>query len=364
MIRNMNAVPDLFTGMERRVLDNLASAVLLLDPQLAVRYANPAAEMLLAISARHIVGQPATGLLHSEGEALKNHITRARELGQVLTERGVILLQPEGRLTTVDCTVVPLSALDGEPGLLIEMQQVDRHLRITREEQLLSQQEATREVVRGLAHEIKNPLGGLRGAAQLLEAELGDPSLKEYTQVIIEEADRLQALVNRMLGPNRMPAYSRVAIHQVLERVRTLVKAEVGNRIDIRRDYDPSIPDLIGDADQLIQALLNIVRNAVRAIGDHGTVTLRTRVQRQFTIGNSRHRLVLQVDIIDDGPGIPEEIREKIFYPMVTSGTGGMGLGLSIAQSLINQHKGLIECRSRPGETVFTVYLPVETSND
>lgn len=356
----MNAAPDMFTGIERRALDNLASAVVLLGPDLRVGYANPAAEMLLALSARHIIDQPAQLILRSKVDALYQHILRVRDLAQPLTEREVVLLPPDGRLVTVDVTVVPLSTLDGEPGLVIEMQQVDRHLRITREEQLISQQEATRDVVRGLAHEIKNPLGGLRGAAQLLEAELMDPELKEYTQVIIEEADRLQNLVNRMLGPNRMPAYSKVGIHQVLERVRTLVKAEVGSRVVIKRDYDPSIPDLIGDTDQLIQAVLNIVRNAVRAVADGGVVTLRTRVQRQFTIGNRRHRLVLQLDIIDDGPGIEPELREKIFYPMVTSGTGGMGLGLSIAQSLINQHKGLIECRSRPGETVFTVYLPVE----
>lgn len=360
----MNAVPEIFAGMERRVLDNLASAVILLDPQLAVSYVNPAAEMLLAVSARHIIGQPAQIVLRGQNEPIFAHVLLARDMGQPLTEREVSLIQPEGRVVTVDCTVVPLSALDGEPGLLMELQQVDRHLRITREEQLLSQQEATRDVVRGLAHEIKNPLGGLRGAAQLLQGELHDPSLKEYTQVIIEEADRLQNLVNRMLGPNRMPAYSRVSIHHVLERVRTLVKAEVGDRVSIRRDYDPSIPDLIGDADQLIQAVLNIVRNAVRAVGDGGEVILRTRVQRQFTLGNRRHRLVLQLDIIDNGPGIPPDVRDKIFYPMVTSGTGGMGLGLSIAQSLINQHKGLIECRSQPGETVFTVYLPVETQND
>jgi len=360
----MNAVADRLTALEHRVLDNLASAVLLLDPQLTISYANPAAEMLLAISERHMIGQPVEGILRSEHDVLIRHVRRACDMGQPLTEREVVLLQLEGREITIDCTVVPLSALDGVPGILIEMQQLDRHLRISREEQLLSQHEATRDVVRGLAHEIKNPLGGLRGAAQLLEAELESRDLKEYTQVIIEEADRLQTLVNRMLGPNRMPAYSEVSIHQVLERVRTLMKAEAGERVELRRDYDPSIPELVGDMDQLIQAVLNIVRNAVRAVGEGGTVILRTRVLRQFTIGNKRHRLAVQLDIIDNGPGIPDEIREKIFYPMVTSGTGGMGLGLSIAQSLINQHKGLIECRSRPGETVFTVFLPVERNND
>lgn len=360
----MNAMPDNFAAFEPRILENLPSAVLLVDATRKVRYANPAAEMLLAVSARHIVGFPIEGLLRSEGDVLMSHLERAADVRQPMTEREVVLLQPEGRQATVDCTIIPLLEREREPALLIEMQQLDRHLRITREEQLLSQQEATRDVVRGLAHEIKNPLGGLRGAAQLLEAELDSRELKEYTRVIIEEADRLQALVNRMLGPSRMPAYTCLNIHNVLERVRTLVVAEVGDRVQIWRDYDPSIPDLVGDADQLIQALLNIVRNAVRAVGEGGKVTLRTRIQRQFTIGNHHHRLVVQIDVIDNGPGIPPEIQDKLFYPMVTSGTGGMGLGLSIAQSLINQHKGLIECNSRPGETVFTVYLPLERKDD
>jgi two-component system nitrogen regulation sensor histidine kinase GlnL len=360
----MNAIPENFSAIEQQVLDNLASAVLLIDADRTIRYANPAAEMLLAVSTRYILGHKVEDLLRSEGDVLMAHLERARDVRQPLTEREVVLFQPEGRSATIDCTIIPLFERDEPPALLIEMQQLDRHLRITREEQLLSQQEATRDVIRGLAHEIKNPLGGLRGAAQLLEAELDSKDLKEYTQVIIEEADRLQTLVNRMLGPNRMPALSRLNIHNVLERVRTLVVAEVGDRVQIWRDYDPSIPDLIGDTDQLIQALLNIVRNAVRAAGEGGRVTLRTRIQRQFTIGNHHHPLVAQIEVIDNGPGIPEEIQDKLFYPMVTSGTGGMGLGLSIAQSLINQHKGLIECKSRPGETVFTVYLPLEKNDD
>ncbi|MCB1725943.1 MAG: PAS domain-containing sensor histidine kinase, partial [Gammaproteobacteria bacterium] len=209
------------------------------------------------------------------------------------------------------------------------------------------------------AHEIKNPLGGLRGAAQLLESELDSAELQEYTHIIIQEADRLQELVNRMLGPNRRPSFEPVNIHHVLERVRTLVLAETAERMTIIRDYDPSIPELIGDHDQLIQAMLNVVRNAARALGESGTVTLRTRIQRQLTIGNERYRLAAKIDIIDDGPGIPPEIADTLFLPMVTAGTGGMGLGLSIAQSLINQHRGLIECNSRQGETVFTIFLPV-----
>lgn len=357
----MSALPEFSTPVERSVLDHMGTAVLLLDGGLRVRYLNPAAEMLFAVSARQILGQRVEGLLQCPGDRVHAHLQEAVASGQPVTERELNMQLADGREMTLDCTVIPLPAREGPPGVLLEVQQVDRQLRINREEQLLSQQQATRDVVRGLAHEIKNPLGGLRGAAQLLQAELHDRELREYTEIIIQEADRLQNLVNRILGPNRLPAYQALNIHSVLERVRSLVQAEVGQRPALVRDYDPSIPELIGDADQLIQAVLNIVRNAARAVGADGCILLRTRVQRQFTIGSTRHRLVAQIDITDNGPGVPEEIRDRLFYPMVTSGTGGMGLGLSIAQSLINQHKGLIECKSKPGETVFTVYLPVET---
>lgn len=225
---------------------------------------------------------------------------------------------------------------------------------------LLQQQSATRALLRGLAHEVKNPLGGLRGAAQLLENELDDEELKEYTRIIIGEADRLQNLVDRMLGPNSLPRIREINIHEVLEHVRSLVGVEAPPDVHLVTDYDPSIPPVAGDRDQLIQVVLNLVRNAVHAVGDTGTITLRTRVQRQYTIGQTRHKLVASIDVIDDGPGIPEEIREKVFFPMVSGKAEGTGLGLSIAQSLINQHGGLIEYESRPGRTQFTILLPVE----
>lgn len=357
----MSALLESAVGVERIVLDHMATAVLLLDGELRVQYLNPAAEMLFAVSARQIHNQRVESLLQCSGDKVQAHLQEAVNSGQPVTEREINMQLVDNREMTLDCTVIPLPSREGPPGVLLEVQQVDRHLRISREEQLLSQQQATRDVVRGLAHEIKNPLGGLRGAAQLLQAELGDRGLREYTEIVIQEADRLQNLVNRILGPNRLPANQLLNIHHVLERVRSLVQAEMANRLELVRDYDPSIPELMGDADQLIQAVLNIVRNAVRAVREDGRIELRTRVQRQFTIGSIRHRLVAQIDIIDNGPGIPDEIRDRLFYPMVTSGTGGMGLGLSIAQSLINQHRGLIECKSKPGETVFTVYLPVES---
>ncbi|MCG8043680.1 MAG: ATP-binding protein, partial [Candidatus Thiodiazotropha endolucinida] len=242
---------------------------------------------------------------------------------------------------------------------LVEIQQVDRQLRITREEQILSRNQASRALVKSLAHEIKNPLGGLRGAAQLLERELPDQSLTEYTQIIIEEADRLQNLVDTMLGPNRIPEMKAVNVHQVMERVCSLVQAESGPNLNVIKNYDPSIPDLNGDMDQLIQAFLNIVRNGVRAAGSHGVVGITSRVLRQFTIGNIRHRLVISIEICDNGPGIPPELQERVFFPLV-SGSNGMGLGLSISQTLINRHQGLIEFTSKPGETVFRVLLPLE----
>ena len=243
------------------------------------------------------------------------------------------------------------------------MHQVDRQLRISREEHLLSQHQATQALIKGLAHEIKNPLGGLRGAAQLLERELPDPALREYTRIIIDEADRLQALMNRMIGPSRMPTRARVNIHNVLEHVRGLVLAEYPSGPLVLRDYDPSIPELTADQDRLIQAFLNIARNAAAATGVDGQLELRTRVLRQFTIGSRRHRLVLLTEISDNGPGIPEEIKDRIFFPMVSGHPSGTGLGLAIAQELINQHGGLIEYESRPGNTRFYVYLPLESEH-
>ncbi len=343
--------------LSNTVLDNLASAVIVFDADLKVLYLNQMAEMLLAVSAKHALGETPRSWMACERDSLIDLVT-ATEIGSPITKRGVVLKHERGAVT-VDCAVTPILDEHGHRLTIVELQQIDRHLRISREERLLTQQALSRDVVRGLAHEIKNPLGGLRGAAQLLESELESEELKEYTHIIIQEADRLQELVNRMLGPNRRPNYAAVNIHHVLERVRTLVQAESGERIAIKRDYDPSIPELYGDSDQLIQAILNVVRNATKAIPDTGTVTLRTRIQRQLTIGSERSRLAAQVEVIDDGPGIPAEIADTLFLPMITGGTGGMGLGLSIAQSLINQHRGLIECSSRLGKTVFTIHLPI-----
>jgi two-component system nitrogen regulation sensor histidine kinase GlnL len=361
----MNEINTTLKIHQQRILENLSTAVLLLDKALCLRYMNPAAEMLFEVSVRHMVGNPAELLIHCDEGVTRESLLQALETGHPFTERELNLSLPDSKRTTVDCTVIPLHESDEDSGLLIEIQQIDRQLRISREEHLLSQHQAAQELIRGLAHEIKNPLGGLRGAAQLLEQELPDPALMEYTQIIINEADRLKNLVNRMLGSNRLPTLQEVNIHSLLERVRNLVLVESQQKLTIIRDYDPSIPDLLVDRDSVIQALLNILRNAAREIsGDpQGQITLHTRILRQFTIGNRRYRLVAQIGIEDNGPGIPESIREKLFYPMVTASEDGVGLGLSIAQSLINQHGGLIECTSEPGKTLFSVLLPVENPN-
>lgn len=340
----------------RSITENLSTAVLMFDHALRLTYINPAGEMLFALSARQAHGMAAAELMpHSP--IFIGALERSLRGQHPFTERGLQLHLTDTTMITVDSMVTPLNDCE----LLVELLPADHYLRITREEHLLAQYSANRAVLRGLAHEINNPLGGLRGAAQLLERELTDESLREYTAVIIGEADRLRNLLARLLGSNTLCQKRSMNIHQVLERVRSLVLAEVPGGVRIDRDYDPSIPDLHADPDQLVQAVLNIVRNAVQALdGKEGNIRLRTRVQRQFTIGQKRHKLVACVDIIDDGPGIPAYLTESIFYPMVSARPGGTGLGLSIAQSLVNQHGGLVECTSHPGHTVFTLLLPID----
>ncbi len=345
-----------------QILENLSFSVLLFDHNLYLRYMNSAAEVLFAVSARHMVQNKAGELIQCDSTLNEEGLEQALITGRPFTEREISLNLQNGETVTVDCSVIPITDDEGDHYLLMEMQHIDRQLQISREESLLSQHDAARDLIRGLAHEIKNPLGGLRGAAQLLESELDDKELCEYTQIIIDEADRLQALVNQLLGSHRLPEMSEANVHMILERVRSLMIAEYGDSLEIRRDFDPSIPELYVDNDRIIQAILNIVRNAAQALRgkEDAEITMRTRILRQFTIGNIRYRLVVQIEIEDNGPGIPEEIREKIFYPMVTSGSSGMGLGLSITQSLIHQHGGLVEFTSKPGQTIFRVMLPLE----
>ncbi len=350
-------------ALHRLLLDNLTTAVLLLDDELRLQYMNPAAEMLLAVSGQRNHGQFISELFTESPEALAA-LRQAVSQAHPFTKREATLTSLNGHSQTVDYAVTPIPARR-ETLLLLEIHPRDRLLRITKEEAQLSKQETTKLLVRGLAHEIKNPLGGIRGAAQLLSRELHEPSLRDYTDVIIEEADRLRNLVDRMLGSNKLPSLSMTNIHEVLERVCSLVDLESQGRITLVRDYDPSIPDVLIDREQMIQAVLNIVRNAMQALASQndlhlGRITLRTRTLRQFTIGHTRHRLVCKVEIIDNGPGIPPELQDTIFYPMVSGRADGTGLGLAITQNIISQHQGLIECESHPGHTVFALFLPLE----
>ncbi|WP_028693500.1 nitrogen regulation protein NR(II) [Pseudomonas cremoricolorata] len=350
-------------AQHRLLLDNLTTATLLLNAELRLEYMNPAAEMLLAISGQRSHGQFISELFTESVEALSS-LRQAVQQAHPFTKREALLTSLGGQSITVDYAVTPILH-QGSTLLLLEVHPRDRLLRITKEEAQLSKQETTKMLVRGLAHEIKNPLGGIRGAAQLLARELPEDGLRDYTNVIIEEADRLRNLVDRMLGSNKLPSLAMTNIHEVLEHVCSLVEAESQGSITLVRDYDPSLPDVLIDREQMIQAVLNIVRNAMQAIGGQnalrlGRISLRSRAVRQFTIGHIRHRLVARVEISDNGPGIPAELQDTLFYPMVSGRPDGTGLGLAITQNIISQHQGLIECESHPGHTTFSIFLPLE----
>jgi two-component system nitrogen regulation sensor histidine kinase GlnL len=342
-------------------LELLATAVVLLNDDLRVCYANPAAENLFELSKRQLVGHPGR-LIFGDAPALFQAIDKALANGASYTEQELELAVAAKSRLHLSCTVSVVETFGAT--LLLEFRHIDQQLRIAREERLLEQQQVNRDLIRGLTHEIKNPLGGIRGAAQLLERELDRPPLIEYTQVIIGEADRLQALVDRMLTPHRLPKYRRTNIHEILARVGSVVQAEFP-RIAIVSDFDISLPEFEADPEQLTQAVFNVVRNAAQALD--GTtarpeIRLTTRVARGVTLAKRRYRLALALAIEDNGPGIPETIRDKIFFPLVSGRQGGSGLGLTIAQTFIAQHSGAIECESVPGHTVFTILLPLEFS--
>ena len=336
-----------FSGLEL-----LATAVVALDDALIVRYANPAAESLFATAAKSLIGQRFLQLFLERNE-LQNSLQEARATHWDYAAQNVTYVRGGREPLPLSCV---LTRIDGSGlALLAELRPIEQQLRLAREERIAAEQQANRELIRNLAHEIKNPLGGLRGSAQLLERELDKPELREYTLVFIKEADRLQTLMDRMLTPHRAPHIEPLSVHEVLERVRSLVKAEFG--IVIERDYDPSLPELVGDREQLIQAMLNIARNSAQAGSKH--IVFRTRAVRQITILRHRHRLALELQVIDDGPGVPEKIQDRIFNPLVSGREGGTGLGLSLAQTFVQYHQGVIEFESRPGRTTFRILLPL-----
>ena len=343
------------------LLDALAIGIAIVDSRSTIEYLNASAQTLLAAGINHVRGRPLAELIR-DPEPIETIIARAREGNDAIAHRELKLV-PTARSTShfvVDCTATPL---DSER-VLLEISDTTRQQRINRDTALLTQLGGNRLMVRQLAHEIKNPLGGLRGAAQLLERELPAEPLKEYTQLIIREADRLRTLVDNLLGPGGLPHKTTINPHELLEHVHQLLRSEAPGGVVIQRDYDPSLPDVHVDRDQMIQAMLNLGRNAVQALGDNGRLLLRTRALINATIGTSRYRAVASIQFEDNGPGVPPEIADTVFYPLVTSRPGGNGLGLGVAQELVTRHGGLIEFESRPGRTVFTMLIPFEDGSD
>ncbi|GAB3440036.1 nitrogen regulation protein NR(II) [Massilia solisilvae] len=350
--------PGRFNGLEL-----LASAVLLVDGEGAVRYANPAAENLIETSQKQLTRSTLLTLFTNGAELAD--LCREALAHRWSDRRQDLTLERTGREPLHVHTIVSSA---GENEVVIELRENVQQKKLDREERMLDQSQANKELIRNLAHEIKNPLGGIRGAAQLLELELPPAhaaELSEYTQVIIKEADRLQVLVDRLLAPHRRPhIVGDVNIHEVCERVRSLIQAEFPTGLTIKRDYDTSIPEFRGDREQLIQTVLNIAHNAAQALapriaaGD-AEIILRTRVARQVTLAKVRYGLALDLHIIDNGPGIAPEIRDRMFYPLVSGRSGGSGLGLTLAQTFVQQHMGVIECESRPGLTDFRILLPL-----
>jgi two-component system, NtrC family, nitrogen regulation sensor histidine kinase GlnL len=346
--------------MNDNILNNLSTAILILDHELKLCFINQAAESLLEISSRRSIGHPIVELIPAAA-AIESILLDAIRTNQRYTQRKAQLHLISGTDLTVDFTISP-SSEDQWPRLIVEFQPQDRYLRIDRDAALQEHQEVTRLMIRSLAHEIKNPLGGIRGSAQLLQSELADPELHEYTNIIIEESDRLTSLVDRLLGPRTLPSFKSANIHEILERIRKLTELDANSNLEIIRDYDPSIPEICIDAEMMQQAILNIVRNAMQGL-DHTPepqIRIVTRTERQFTIASVRHRNVLRIDITDNGPGIPETLKEHLFYPMISGRPNGTGLGLSVAHSIVHQHQGIIEFESIPGETTFTIIIPLE----
>ena len=345
------------------LLDALVTSVFLLDRDLRVDYLNAAAQTLVALSANQAVGRH-IGDLTRGAENLLPLFDRALAGAEGIVHREIAWPAPGGVDRILDCAVTEVAIAQGPPRLLLEIEDITQHRRLSRENALLAQLGGSRLMVRQLAHEIKNPLGGLRGAAQLLERELLDPALREYTRVIISEADRLTHLLDSMLGPGRPPAKQLVNVHELLERVYHLLRSEAAAGVAVDRDYDPSLPPLTVDPNHIIQAMLNLGRNALQALGGSDVksprLVLRTRAAINVSVGSTHHKLVASIQFEDNGPGVPAAIRDTIFYPLVSGRADGTGLGLGIAQDLVSRHGGLIEFNSAPGRTVFMISLPMD----
>ena len=359
---NTPSSSDALAGEERfQSLDLLSTLIAVLQSDGAVQFANAALENTLGLSRRTLEGADFSTFF-TDPALLQTALSGAK-----VQDFAALRFEASLRRLTQDALPVHVNVAASERSgeMLVELWPLEQQARQDREERLREQALANKELIRNLAHEIKNPLGGIRGAAQLLEMELDSRDLKEYTQVIIHEADRLQSLVDRLLAPHRHPhLVGDVNIHEVCERVRSLVLVEYPQGLKVVRDYDTSIPEFRGDRAQLIQALLNVVQNAAQALTDRiaqgdAVITLRTRVARQVTFGRQRYRLALELHVIDNGPGVPDAIKERIFYPLVSGRDGGSGLGLTLAQTFVQRHHGLIECDSVPGRTDFRILIPL-----
>ena len=344
------------------ILDNLQTAVVLVGPipDLRIEYLNPAAEILFGSSTQHALGQSLHYLFRADVSAIESKINQSFLSGRSFSLRGATVTLQDFSEITIDCAISPIMQEGNESCTIIEMSVVDSQLKISRQEMLKTEREATHEMIRGVAHEIKNPLGGLRGAAQLLHQEL-KPKLQEYTKIVINEADRLHKLVDSLLGPNNIPKKSSFNIHEITEHVSRLINAQKTENISITKDYDPSLPEIYADKDMIIQALLNIAKNALYAVDKEGggEIKIKTRVERNLSIDFVKHPLLVAVEIIDTGPGLADTVKEKIFFPLVTDKEGGAGLGLSIAQRLVTHHDGSIEYIRANNETIFKIILPV-----
>ena len=345
------------------LMDALSTGIVVLDSHLCLIYANVGAQDLMAISVNQARGRPFGDLFH-ESQRLSEVLRRSLERLEPCIEHELSLraLNQAGarEAHVIDLTVTPLEGQVTGTHLLLELADATQRLRISRDNDLLSNMDGSRLMIRQLAHEIKNPLGGLRGAAQLLDRELSNPGWREYTAVIIGEADRLTALVDSMIGPSRPPQKAQINIHELCEHVLHLLRAEAPDSVVLDRDYDPSLPAAQFDRNQVIQALLNVARNALQAVSDDGRIVMRTRVRSNVSIGSRRHRLVADVQVEDNGAGVPPELSKTLFYPLVTGRSNGTGLGLAVAQDLVTRHSGIVEFTSEPGRTVFSLLLPLE----
>lgn len=347
------------TETAEKILENLSTAILLFDADSSLVCINSSGEDMLSVSSTRVDGLKPKQIWPKT--AFFNRVlNKSLDTGAKHIERGVLITLNNNTKIRVDAMITPI--LDDEEVVEVLVELVDSYAyeKVMQEINQKTLQEAAKEAVQGMAHEIKNPLGGIRGAAQLLESELHDHDLREYTRIIMSESDRLRNFIDKMLSPSKSTQKTEMNVHEVLEYVVSLVRAESTQTVKIIKNYDPSIPDIVADREQLIQAVLNLVRNAVQAIDKNGSITLKTRIRRKVTINNRLNRHVIVLEVIDDGPGIPEEIEHAAFYPMITSRAEGTGLGLTLAQQIIQAHDGLISYERENDKTFFTILLPID----